>query len=105
MAGIQDRFSKTNELLFLAREKTKSLQTGVAIETKVRNQLGGQQPREKCFFFPCWFKPAVINGPAKMLLTQIGAKKWRGKDAHMFFQFQFISDTILQRLATGTISI
>ena len=54
---------------------------------------------------PCWFKPAVINGPAKMLLTQIGAKKWRGKDAHMFFQFQFISDTILQRLATGTISI
>lgn len=45
MAGIQDRFSKTNELLFLAREKTKSLQTGVAIETKVRNQLGGQQDR------------------------------------------------------------
>lgn len=45
MAGIQDRFSRTNELLFLAREKTKSLQTGVAIETKVRNQLGGQQDR------------------------------------------------------------
>ena len=45
MAGIQDRFSKTNELLCLATEKTKSLQTGVAIETKVRNQLGGQQDR------------------------------------------------------------
>ena len=30
---------------------------------------------------PCWFKPAVTNGPAKMLLTQIGANKSRGKDA------------------------
>ena len=33
----------------------------------------------------CWFKPAVINGPEKKLLTQIGARKRRGKDAHMFF--------------------
>ena len=33
---------------------------------------------------PCWFKPAVTNGPAKMLLTQIGANKSRGKDARMF---------------------
>ena len=29
---------------------------------------------------PCWFKLAVINGPAK-LLTQIGAKTRHGKDA------------------------
>ena len=34
---------------------------------------------------PYWFKPAVINGPAKHLLTQIGAQKRRGKDACMFF--------------------
>ena len=34
---------------------------------------------------PCWFKLAVINGPAKKLLTQIGAKKRHGKDARMFF--------------------
>ena len=34
---------------------------------------------------PFWFKPAVINGPAKKLLTQIGAKKRSGKDARMFF--------------------
>ena len=34
---------------------------------------------------PCWFKLAVINGPAKKLLTQIGAKKRRGKDGSMFF--------------------
>ena len=32
---------------------------------------------------PCWFEPAVINRPAKRLLTQIGAKKGRGKDARM----------------------
>ena len=30
---------------------------------------------------PCWIKLAVINGPAKKLLTQIGAKKRHGKDA------------------------
>ena len=34
---------------------------------------------------PYWFKPAVINGPAKKLLIQIGAKERRGKDARMFF--------------------
>ena len=34
---------------------------------------------------PCWFESAVINGPAKQLLTQIGAKKRRGKDARMLF--------------------
>ena len=33
---------------------------------------------------PCWFKPAVTNGPAKMLLTQIGANKSCGKEANMF---------------------
>ena len=34
---------------------------------------------------PRWFKPAVINGPAKMLLPQIGARKRRSKVARMFF--------------------
>ena len=34
---------------------------------------------------PYWFKPEVINGPAKKLLTQIGVKKRRGKDACIFF--------------------
>ena len=39
---------------------------------------------------PCWFKPAVINGPAKKLLTQIGAKKRLGKDARMFFSLIYL---------------
>ena len=38
-----------------------------------------------CSALPCWFKPVVINEPAKKLLTQIGTKKRGGKDAHMFF--------------------
>ena len=38
-------FNKTNERLVHAREKTKILQTGVALETKVRNRLGGQQDK------------------------------------------------------------
>ena len=36
---------------------------------------------------PCWFKPAVTNGPAKMLLTQIGANKSCGKRRAHVFQF------------------
>ena len=40
---------------------------------------------------PCWFKLALINGPAKKLLTQIGAKKRRGKDAHMCFSLIYFS--------------
>ena len=31
----------------------------------------------------------MINGPAKQLLTQIGAKKRRGKDALMLFSFTY----------------
>ena len=35
---------------------------------------------------PCWFESAVINEPAKQLLTQIGAKKKRrSNDARMLF--------------------
>ena len=34
---------------------------------------------------PCWFEPAVINRPAKRLLTQIGAKKRaRQRRTHAF---------------------
>ena len=37
------------------------------------------------YALPCWFEPAVINGPAKKLLTQIGAKKKaRQRRAHAF---------------------
>ena len=32
---------------------------------------------------PCWFEPAVRNGPAKRWLTQIGAKKKARKQARM----------------------
>ena len=32
---------------------------------------------------PCWFEPAVRNGPAKRWLNQIGAKKKARKQARM----------------------
>ena len=39
-----------------------------------------------CFALLVW-EPAVMNGPAQRLLTQIGAKKRRGKDARMLSSF------------------
>ena len=43
---------------------------------------------------PCWFEPAVINGPVKQLLTQIGAKK----GVRTAFQFNLFLSAIFHIL-------
>ena len=43
-----------------------------------------QQSLSQLSGLPCWFEAAVINGPAKQLLTQIGAKKGTAKTRRAF---------------------
>ena len=40
---------------------------------------------------PCWFEPAVINGPAKRLLLQIGGKKGAATTNMLFCLFISLS--------------